>query len=248
MIDRLGWRLLSAFCKAFVARRLHLQVEGLEYLPRTGALVIAARHYHHFYDGCILLATVPRPLQIMVGLDWVQDRRVRGLTEALCRVGRWPAVLRQDRQGKAERPTARRNADPPDEGGRYMRQALRMTSALMAERRALLVFPEGYPNIDLFYTPKSGDDDVLPFRNGFAKLVRLAQRSSHRRIAVVPAGFEYRRGPRYSVTLRFGAAEFLERGADVTAFAAAIERQVRLLSGLNAAKPAAIAMAVPAPA
>jgi len=245
VIDLIGWRLLSAACKTFVARRLRLRVEGLEHLPATGPLVIAARHYHHLYDGCILLATVPRPLQVMVGLDWVQDRRLRGLTDLLCRIGRWPAVLRRDHRGRLGRPGRRRTADLAEEGSRYMRHALRMTSDLMGEGRGLLVFPEGYPNIDPFYTPKTNDEDFLPFRNGFAKLVRLAQRRSHRPIAVVPAGLAYGRGSRYHVTLRFGAAHYLERGTDVTAFAAAIERQVRHLSGLVVAEPVAALAAVP---
>lgn len=245
MIDRVGWRLLSAMCKGFTARRLRLRVEGVRHLPATGPLLIAARHYHHLYDGCVMLATVPRPLQVLVGLDWVQDRRTRGLMESLCNIGRWPAVLRQDRWSGAEELKANRGNALTEESGHYLRHAMRMTSALMAEGRALLVFPEGYPNIDPFYTPKSGDDDFLPFRLGFAKLVRLAQHGSHTRIAVVPAGLEYRRRSRYEVTLRFGEPVFLERGADVGGFAAAVERQVRHLSGLSADLPATLAIAAP---
>jgi 1-acyl-sn-glycerol-3-phosphate acyltransferase len=246
VIDLVGWRILSTVCKVVVSRRLHLRVEGLEHVPESGPLLIAARHYHHIYDGCLLLATIPRPLQILVGLDWVQDRRIRGLTEALCNSGRWPAVLRRDRRDRLDGPDGRGNTYQAEEGARYMRRALRMTADLMTEGRALLVFPEAYPNIDLFYTPKSGDEDFLPFRHGFAKLVRLAQRSSHSRIPVIPAGLEYRRGPRYSVTVRFGAPVFLERGSDISAFAAMIEGQVRRLSGLGVAAPAA-AVAVPVP-
>jgi putative membrane protein len=245
VIDLVGWRLLSAMCKGFTARRLRLRVDGLQHLPETGPLLIAARHYHHLYDGCVMLATVPRPLQVLVGLDWVQDRRTRGLMESLCNIGRWPAVLRRDRRGGQEQPKDGRGNALPEESGHYLRQAMRMTSDLMAEGRALLVFPEGYPNIDPFYTPKSGDDDFLPFRHGFAKLVRLAQHSSHTRIAVVPAGLEYRRRSRFEVTLRFGRPVFLERGGDVGVFAAAVERQVRLLSGLSAEAPA-VALAVAA--
>ncbi len=243
-IDLAGWRLLSAICRAVASRNVRLHVEGLEHLPASGPLLIAARHYHHVYDGCVMLATVPRPLQILVGLDWVQDRRARHLVEWLCNRGRWPAVLRRDRRSGADHSPVRHGASMAEEGGRYLRQAISMTSTLMAEGRALLVFPEGYPNVDLFYTPKSGDHDFLPFRHGFAKLVRMAQRSSHTRIAVVPAGLEYRRDRRYEITLRFGMPEFLERGADVSAFAATIEQQVRLLSGLSVAEPAGAAVAV----
>lgn len=232
-------------CKAYVSRRLCLDVEGLEHVPEAGPLLIAARHYHHLYDGCVLLATVPRPLQILVGLDWVQDRRTRGLMEALCNTGRWPAVLRRDRLGHFETPSGSHSAYRPEEGGRYLRRALRMSSDLFREGRALLVFPEAYPNVDPVFTPKAGDDDFLPFREGFAKLVRLAQRSIACQVPVIPAGLEYHRGKRYHVTLRFGAPQYLDPGHNLAAFAADVETQVRQLSGLTVA-PAAVTVGLPA--
>ncbi|MDQ3411791.1 MAG: hypothetical protein M3509_06690, partial [Chloroflexota bacterium] len=56
--------------QALVSRRLDLTVEGLEQVPRSGPAIIAARHYHHVYDGAVLLATIPRPVRIVVAADW----------------------------------------------------------------------------------------------------------------------------------------------------------------------------------
>lgn len=230
MIDRIGWRLLRLLCQAALARRLDLRVEGLEYLPRRGPLLIAARHYHHLYDGGVLLAMVPRQLHPMVGLDWVQDRRLRGLMEALCASGRWPAVLRRDRGGQFAQPASIGSAYRAEEGGRYLRRALRLAADLLGEGQALLVFPEGYPNVDPVFTPKTGDDDMLPFREGFAKLALLAQRGGSGPVPVVPAGFAYRRDRRWQVTLRFGPPRSLAARAHLPAFVREVEAEVRRLS------------------
>ena len=88
---------LRAGAQALAARRLDLRVEGLEHLPRRGPLLIASRHYHHLYDGCALLAVAPRPLHLLVALDWVTTRRDRRLMEWACRMVQWPAVLRAER-------------------------------------------------------------------------------------------------------------------------------------------------------
>ena len=53
-------------------RKVKLEVEGLENVPRSGPVLIVARHFHHLYDGCVLMKTVPRRLHIFVALDWVQ--------------------------------------------------------------------------------------------------------------------------------------------------------------------------------
>jgi 1-acyl-sn-glycerol-3-phosphate acyltransferase len=55
----LPWSGIRAFCR-LAMRRADVRVEGLGHLPATGPAVIAARHFHHFYDGCALLAVVPR--------------------------------------------------------------------------------------------------------------------------------------------------------------------------------------------
>ena len=40
--------------------KVKLTVEGLEHVPGSGPVLIAARHFHHLYDGCVLMKAVPR--------------------------------------------------------------------------------------------------------------------------------------------------------------------------------------------
>jgi putative membrane protein len=215
------WRLLRAGSGALLRRNVDLSVEGLDHLPARGPVIIAARHYHHLYDGAIVIATVPRPVHILVGLDWVRNPAGKALMTGLCRAARWPVVLRRD--GSA----------PVDEGQarRELRKAMADAMELLREDRVLLVFPEGYPTIDPGYTPKRGDDVWLPFRPGFARLATLAA-ARGMCVPIVPAGFRYERGERWRVTLRLGEPVTVADRRDEAAAAARIEAEVRRLSGI----------------
>src|SRR5579871_5787692 len=72
------------WCRIIVWRSVRVRVEGMQHLPRTGPVLIASRHYHHFYDGCLLLAIIPRPVHILVALDWVWNAPLRRLMELAC--------------------------------------------------------------------------------------------------------------------------------------------------------------------
>ncbi len=216
-----AWRFLHTGSGILARRRLDLAVEGAGNLPRRGPVIVAARHYHHLYDGVALLATVPRPLHILVGLDWVRNPAGKAAMTALCRAANWPVVLRRDGSEDVDDSEARR----------ALRRAASESLDLLAQGHTLLVFPEGYPNIDPGYTPKRGDADVLPFQPGFAQLAALAVRRGID-TPIVPAGLEYHRGDRWQVTLRFGAPRRIGQRADAAGVIADVEREVWRLSGL----------------
>ncbi len=73
MIDKAAWRSIRAASKGVVAKDLELSVDGLEHVPPTGPVLLVARHYHHLYDGCAVMATIPRQVQVLVGLDWIEQ-------------------------------------------------------------------------------------------------------------------------------------------------------------------------------
>ena len=215
---------LRAGAKALAARRLDLRVEGLDHLPRSGPLLIASRHYHHLYDGCALLAAVPRPIHLLVALDWTTGPRGRRCMEWACATARWPVVLRAERLARGQA-----SAYDVDEAARYLRRAVRDSVALLRAGRALVVFPEGYPTIDPHSSPKRGDQ-FLPFRPGFAAIAEATQRDGHTRVPIVPAGLSYRAGAHWGVTLRFGAPLYLGAYADRACLLHAVEERVRQLS------------------
>jgi 1-acyl-sn-glycerol-3-phosphate acyltransferase len=101
---------------------------------------------------------------------------------------------------------------------------------LLRAGQILLVFPEGYPNVDPSYTPKTGDDAFLPFQPGFLRIAALAEQDGVTRVPIVPVGLAYQRGERWRVTVRFGRPITLSPGVSLRDQVATIEEQVRNLS------------------
>jgi putative membrane protein len=163
--------------------------------------MLVARHFHHLLDGSVIVRTLPRPVHIVVGLDWTADAGQRRWMERACRAAQYPVVLRPPTLG--ERPAYARS-----ELVRYTRAALAQVSSLLRAGRVVLVFPEGYPNVDPAFAQKTGDDAFLPFAGGYRTMLTWAARDGAAPVAVVPVGFHYTRGPRWSIVARFGAARF----------------------------------------
>jgi 1-acyl-sn-glycerol-3-phosphate acyltransferase len=225
LATRIADHAIRAACR-LAARRIALRVEGLEHLPATGPAIIAARHFHHFYDGCALVAIVPRPLKILVTLDWIENVAGLRLMRGACQIARWPVVARSGSQVRHGEATAAR---------RQLLPATRACVDLLRAGQLVLVFPEGYPNIDPSFTPKSGDETLLPFRPGFLRFAALAERDGVARVPIVPAGLEYQRGDRWRVTVRFGRPVTRLPEVDFRVQVSAIEEEVRRLSGLECA-------------
>jgi 1-acyl-sn-glycerol-3-phosphate acyltransferase len=224
----MAWRSLRTAGSMLVRRNLDLHVEGARHIPPTGPVIIAARHFHHLYDGCAILATVPRPVHILVGLDWVRSRPGRLMMERACRAAAWPIVLRRD------------GAAPIDDlqAARALRRATTEMMALFKEGRILLVFPEGYPNIDPTYTPKPDEAAFLPFQPGLVRMASLAA-ARGMRVPIVPAGFSYQPGERWRVALRFGDPLMIGQRSEEAGALVEIEARVRALSAPWTGTPAA---------
>ncbi|HEY6285933.1 MAG TPA: carotenoid biosynthesis protein [Ktedonobacteraceae bacterium] len=213
-------------------RKVKLVVEGLENVPRTGSVLIAARHFHHLYDGCILMRAVPRRLHVFVALDWVRKRWLRSFMESACSTVDWPIVLRAEQLNKNVTRSSETDskAYSLDEARSYLRHAMKDSIRLLHDGEVLVVFPEAYPDIDPRNTPKGESHAALPFRQGFARLVEMVEKDEHTRVAIVPAGLSYVQNGCWNVTLRFGPALSRSDYIDSTHLVQDVEMRVRELS------------------
>jgi putative membrane protein len=207
-----------------------MKVEGLEHLPRKGPALIAARHYHHLYDGATLVMKLPRMVHIFVALDWARDARERRIMEIVCSAARWPVVLRPQRFANGD---AGDSAYASSEIARYVRKGLADASQLLREGRVVCVFPEGFPTIEPFGRRMRGDDELLEFAAGFTSIAMLAQRGGRPPVPILPAGFQYApAGDKQGVTLRLGEPMYLDGSLPRDAVVRAVEAEVRRLSGI----------------
>lgn len=215
--------------------RLQTEVSGLANVPTMGPVLLAARHYHHLYDGVALYQTIPRELRILVTLDWASSCMMRFVMETAIRLADWPVVLRPDaiRPDANGRRPQQRSVFGERDVARYQRRALRDAVALLLRGEALLIFPEGYPNIDPNYTPKKSLDEFLPFNAGFAVIAAAATKLLGQQIPIVPVGLSYTQNERWHARLNFGPALYAGDFPQRQTLVAEVEKQVRNLSGLS---------------
>lgn len=213
-----AWNALRIASKQYLARNVELRVEGEGNLPRTGPAIIAARHYHHLIDGAVLLATLPHPAHILVGLDWIRNPVLRVTMHRLCDAAGWPIIYRRGQGSPIDDLTARR----------ALRRAFRDSIALLRRGHSLVIFPEAYPNIDPGRTPKQGPEDFLPFQPGFAQIAASAARQGID-APIIPVGFSYGRDDRWHVDMRVGTP-IVTAATDTRTVVRQTEAEVRRLS------------------
>lgn len=226
---------MRLIARALAAGRLQTTASGVEHVPREGPTLLVARHYHHLFDGLALYAAVPRQLHILVTLDWAKKTPVRFFMECATRLGRWPVILRSDalasdlNAGRSER----RSLFSLTDAARYQRRAIRQSVELLVEGRVLAVFPEGYPNIDPTYTPKTKPDEFLPFKSGFAAIAAAAEKRLGKSIPIIPIGLHYTEAEPWIAHINFGVAIYTENFSSRDLLVKHLEQQVRILSGLS---------------
>lgn len=219
---------MRLIARMLAAGRVRSVVSGLEHLPSHGPALIVARHYHHLFDGLMLFAGLPRRFHIVVTLDWARDKRSKLFFASLNRLARWPMLLRADALRHLS--VNEENLFNESDLLRYQRQAVRQSIALLVEGRMLVIFPEGYPNIDPAYTPKTQPNEFLPFKPGFVTILSAAEKRLKQQIPIVPAGLHYVPGKPWIGHLRFGAPLRRDPRASNAALISALERTVKQLS------------------
>jgi 1-acyl-sn-glycerol-3-phosphate acyltransferase len=214
--------------RALAANRLKTIVSGLEHIPARGPALIAARHYHNLFDGLAMLTAIPRQFHIVVALDWAQNKPTKLFFATINRLARWPTLLRGD--ALLRRADDRQKFFSERDLLRYQREALRQSVDLLVEGRVLVIFPEGYPNIDPIYTPKTEPEEFLPFKPGFASIVSAAERRLNQHIPIIPAGLHYTKGNPWIGHLRFGAPVYRDARTGNQELVEIVEGAVKSLS------------------
>jgi putative membrane protein len=233
--DKIMHQVMRLVAQGLARGRLKMEVAGLHHVPARGPAILVARHYHHLFDGAALHWAIARRIHIFVTIDWATDPCTRFFMEALIRAARWPAVLRADalERGAQSTDLQSRSVFTAADLSRYQRRAIHDSIGLLREGRLLVIFPEGYPNIDPHYTPKVHADEMLPFKSGFAAIAAAAEKRLGASIPLVPVGIRYTVGAKWTAHVSFGdprsAGDFVSRQTLVKK----LEQDVAALSNLS---------------
>jgi putative membrane protein len=225
---------MRLIARILTGKRLRTVATGLENLPAQGSTLIVARHYHHLFDGLALFAAIKRRFHIVVTLDWATNRRTRFAMELLNRLARWPMVLRREAFVSDSKNPHRLFSST--EMRRYQLRAVRQSAELLAANRIVVMFPEGYPNIDPTYSPKVEPDEFLPFKSGFITVVAAAERALDRKIPIVPVGIHYEVGAAWVAQLAFGRPVYRANFKSRQSLVEFVEQEVKHLSAVATAR------------
>jgi 1-acyl-sn-glycerol-3-phosphate acyltransferase len=222
---------MRLIARGLAASRLKTVASGLENIPAHGPVLIVVRHYHHLYDGLALFAVLPRPFHIVVTMDWVQNKPTKIFMETINRLARWPMVLRGDALFLSN--NHKQSLFSEWDAMRYKRAAMRQCVDLLVEGRMLVVFAEGYPNIDPVYTPKTEPDEFLPFKAGFVNIASAAERCLRWKVPIIPAGLRYDEEKPWMGHMVFGPAVYRNEFSNKLELITFMERKVKGLSGIK---------------
>jgi putative membrane protein len=221
----LGVRAIAAYN---LVRFMRLRVEGREHVPIRGPAILAARHYHHLFDGAALVMGFSRQPHLFVALDWTEAPWQRRVMEVACALADWPVALRGENIARRDGASS---AFTSSEVRRYVRTSIESAARILQRGELLAIFPEGYPTIDPAGTRKPADDEFLPFAPGVVAIAARAEADRGARVPIVPIGFTYRRRDdvRYDVVMRAGEPLFRD-GAKRAELMRTLEARVRALS------------------
>lgn len=177
----LAYRILrGAFRIALRVFFRRIEVAGLERVPPSGPVILAANHANALADGLVLAAVLRRPLVLTARSILARNPMLR----ALFRAGNVIALHRvRDVEEGAE---LRKNIE-----------ALAEARARLERGAALAIFPEGQSHS----APR-----LRPFHTGAARLALQAEPGCRGPLEIVPAGLHYAEKDRFrsDVWVRFG--------------------------------------------
>ena len=164
MAEPAGYRIFRSLARCLAGlfyRRV--EVAGLERVPPSGPLIVAANHQQGLMDGILLAAALPRRLRPIAKAPLLRYPVIGQLARL---AGAIPVHRRQDSGGNAEDNQAMFGA----------------AQRALAQGEAILIFPEGV---------SQPEPALMPLRTGAARLVFVADRELRRPTTLLPVGLMF---------------------------------------------------------
>ncbi len=189
-----------------------VEAVGLERVPREGAVFLAGNHPNALMDALVIGVLAPRRVRMLAKSTLFANPVAAALLRGL-------GVIPLFRARDVAAPDGSAAPDPSRNA-----QSFHAVSTALAERSAVLIFPEGTSH---------DAPQLAPLRTGLARMA-LEARDTHgvRDLVIVPLGlvFEQKEAPRSRVLLQVGHPIVPDDVSTVTTLTADVERALRAVT------------------
>jgi len=215
-------KLMKSSSKLAISKKFNVVITGQENIPAYGPVVLAPRHFHGDYDPFLFYNITHRRVFFLAATDWLKEGvQIKVRTYLFRKAGAVP-INRPD--SMFEKPT------------KYLKAAFKSIVRLLMLGQAVVIFPEGWPNIDSHGTRKEPGQEFIEVKAGLFHFVDYAQKKRRIRIPMIPIGVKYgkeKKGIKPEIVVNIGKPFYLPisgKRIDFNPFLEILQKEIERLS------------------
>ena len=214
-------RLIRFGGKVLIKGKYNIIEDGYENVPKDGPVVIAPRHFSGDFDPSLFYTLIQRRVFFLAATDWMKKGVEATVNKYIFKkLGAIP-INRPD--------------SIFEHANTNLLSAYKSIVRYLMLGQAIVVFPEGWPNIDSHYTPKKENDEEIEIRLGLFHFVDYVQKKKKIKVPIIPVGTKYVDHKRFrsDIIVNFGRPMYLPAKFDYAKYQALLQKEIKRLSHIE---------------